>query len=446
MRLSVACNFDEKLIDQLKGYPVYEIYGKVTADFAGGGRPSFYLPRADRKKVKRFVDKSHRVGIEFNYLLNASCMANAEYTREGQRAIREILDWVSEIGCDSVTVGGIYLLQLIKRCYPQLKVRISAHRFTDTPRKARFWEDHGADCIVLNETQFHREFDLLGSIRKAVKCDLTLIVNNSCRQDCAIAATHATHLSHMSQKNGRASGYPLDYHMLFCLDYRLREPVNYIRANWIRPEDLHHYETLGFDSFKIVERNTPTPVLMKRVHAYTNRHFDGNFFDLILPIQYPESAYTNAEARDAYSFRRAVRYFIKPRQVNVLKVAKLSNLGKKIGMFHPVKGDPPLHLDIRKLDGFIDRFLDKSCIALDCETCGYCHDWAKKALTIDPAYRQDVLATFRDLFEDLQTGSFWEMKVADVVDAARTVAQRGTERIGRMSRVLVRAASRMWVR
>ena len=45
--------------------------------------------------------------------------------------------------------------------------------------------------------------------------------------------------------------------MLFCLDYRLREPVNYVRANWIRPEDLHHYESLGFHNFKIVERNTP---------------------------------------------------------------------------------------------------------------------------------------------------------------------------------------------
>ena len=60
----------------------------------------------------------------------------------------------------------------------------------------------------------------------------------------------------------------LDYHMLFCLDYRLREPVNYVRANWIRPEDLHHYEKMGFDNFKIVERNTPTPELLRRANAY----------------------------------------------------------------------------------------------------------------------------------------------------------------------------------
>ncbi len=199
MRLSVACNFDDGLIEGLAGYPVYEVYGKVSRDYAGGGRPSFYLPTIDRKKVEETVAKAHRAGIEFNYLLNASCMGNREYSREGQREIRGVLDWITEIGCDSVTVGSIFLLQIIKRCYPQLKVRISAHRFTDSPRKAAFWEDHGADCIVLNETAFAREFEALRAIRAAVKCDLSLIVNNSCRQDCAIAGTHATSLSHGSQ-------------------------------------------------------------------------------------------------------------------------------------------------------------------------------------------------------------------------------------------------------
>ena len=103
MRLSVACNFDDELLDGLKGYPVYEVYGKVTKDFAGGGRPSFYLPNVDQRKVEQTVRKAHAMGIEFNYLLNAMCMGNAEYTREGQRAIRKTLDWLAEIKVDSIT-------------------------------------------------------------------------------------------------------------------------------------------------------------------------------------------------------------------------------------------------------------------------------------------------------------------------------------------------------
>jgi collagenase-like PrtC family protease len=431
VRLSVACNFDEALIDGLEGYPVYEVYGKVSKDFAGGGRPSFYLPQVDRPRVERFVDKVHRRGIEFNYLLNAFCMGNAELTREGQREIRKTLDWVSEIGCDSVTVGNILLLQTIKRCYPQLKVRISAHRFTDSVRKARFWEDHGADCIVLNETAFAREFGALRAIREAVSCDLSLIVNNSCRQDCAIAGTHAACMSHGSQHHkGHKANLPLDYHMLFCLDYRLREPVNYVRANWIRPEDLHHYEAMGFDNFKIVERNTPTPELLKRVRAYASRRFEGNFLELVLPFNYPDKAYTTRASREAYSLKRAAKYFFKPGQVNVTKVTQLVGLGKRMGLLYPRRGDSALKLDNRKLDGFIDRFLDRSCIDVDCEKCRYCHRVADKALTIDPAYREEVLARYRTLFEDMHKGDFWEMRPGDLVDLTRlglSAAKRAAE-------------------
>lgn len=417
MRLSVACNFDEALIEGLRDYPVYEVYGKVSADHSGGGRPSFYLPRVGKKQVERTVKRVHGMGMEFNYLLNASCMGNTEYTREGQRHFRKTLDWVSEIGCDSVTVANLILLQTIKRCYPNLKVRISAHRFTDSPRKAAFWEDHGADCIVLNETAFAREFGALRAIREAVSCDLSLIVNNSCRQDCAIAGSHASSMSHGSQPG---KGLPLDYHMLFCLDYRLREPVNYVRANWIRPEDLHHYEALGFDNFKIVERNTPTPALLQRVHAYANRRFDGNFFDLVLPFNYPESAYTTAASRDAYSLRRAIEHFGKPALFNVTKVPTLMKLGKRMGLLYPRKGESPLYLDNRKLDGFIDRFLHKSCIDLDCDTCLYCHHYADRALTIDPEYRAEVSAIYEEMFEAMHEGSFWETpRPSDFVELGR---------------------------
>ncbi len=434
MRLSVACNFDDELIEGLRGYPVYEVYGKVTSDYAGGGRPSFYLPKVDKQKVEATVRKVHAQGMEFNYLLNAACMGNAEYTREGQRAIRDTLDWVSSIGVDSVTVGQIYLLQMIKKCYPRLKVRISAHRFTDSVRKARFWEDHGADCIVLNETAFAREFAALEAIRKAVKCDLSLIVNNSCRQDCAIAGTHASSLSHGSQKQpGRKSTFPLDYHMLFCLDYRLREPVNYIRANWIRPEDLHHYEAMGFTNFKIVERNTPTPELLRRVHAYANRRYDGNFFDLVLPFNYPKSSYQSEAAKEAYSLKRAVEYFFKPSQVNVAKVPKLALLGQRQGLLYPRPGDTELYLDNRKLDGFIDRFLQKSCIDVDCEKCRYCHRFADKALTISNDYREQVLAQYRDLFNDMHDGSFFApARLGDLIEAGRLVRRAAQSAVGKV--------------
>src|SRR3989338_4353259 len=120
MRLSVATNFDDVLIDQLRDAPVYDVYGKLTSDVVGGGRSSYMLRRVSRRRLTQQIRAVHAAGFQFNYLLNAACLDNREYTREGQRQIRRLLDDLCAIGVDSVTVAVPYLLRLIKRSYPQL--------------------------------------------------------------------------------------------------------------------------------------------------------------------------------------------------------------------------------------------------------------------------------------------------------------------------------------
>ena len=415
--MSVACNFDPALPEKLADFPVYEVYGKLTTDPFGGGRPSFYLPEVDRKGLEKTVAAYHSKGIEFNYLLNASCMGNMEFSREGQRKLREILDWLSEIGVDSITVATLYFLKTIKKRYPHFKVRVSAHRYTDNARKARFWEDNGADCIVVSEVNIYREFEALRAIRESVKCDLQLIVNNSCRQDCAIAANHACSLSHGSQEDQDRDrrAIPLDYSIIFCLNYKLTEPVNYLRANWIRPEDLHYYEEIGYDNFKIMERNTPTEILMERVKAYVDRSYDGNLLDLVQFFSYDESKFTKRE-RDFFSLRRLLKYFMRPKAINLLKFAKVVDLGRTIGLLFPRTGEPGVYIDNKALDGFIDRFLKKGCQAMDCESCRYCHRWADKVVRIDPGYKDKAARLFAELLDDLHGGTFWDSYAATMVE------------------------------
>jgi collagenase-like PrtC family protease len=417
MKLSVACNFDEALLPGLTPYPVYEVYGKLTSDYFGGGRPSFYLPEVDRAAVERYVRDTHAHGIEFNYLLNASAMGNLEFTREGQREMEEILDWLDDIGVDSVTVANVAFLRLVKRRHPRLKVRISSHRFTDNARKVRFWVDNGADYIVVSEVNIHREFRVLEAMQKAAGgVELQLIVNNWCRQDCAIAGNHAVTLSAASQRKSR--GFPLDYCSLVCNALRLREPVNYLRANWIRPEDLHLYEAMGYHNFKIVERNTPTQVLLERVRAYAGRRYDGNLLDLVQNYAYPEEK-MGKKAKEAYSYRRLVKYFVKPQAVNLLKFTKVIDFGREASVLYPRRGPNPVFIDNRALDGFIDRFKTQGCMTLDCESCRYCHEWAARAVRIDPEWRARMKPIYDDLIGEIDSGSFWDSHLKTLGEMTR---------------------------
>ena len=418
MRLSVACNFDDALLDGLRPYPVYEVYGKLTSDYFGGGRPSFYLPEVDRRALAQFVRRTHQHGIEFNYLLNASAMGNQEYTREGQYHIESLLEWLDSINVRSVTVANIFFLRLIKRRYPKFKVRVSAHRFTDTPRKVRFWLDSGADCIVISETNIYREFQIMEAMQRAAngQVELQLIVNNWCRQDCAIAANHAVNLSAASQSTSK--GFPLDYCSLVCNELRLREPVNYIRANWIRPEDLPLYETMGYHNFKIVERNTPTQILVERTRAYAERHYDGNLLDLVQNYAYPLDKLGD-KGKEAYSFRRLLKYFVKPRVVNITKFRKVIQFGQMASVLYPRLGPNPVQIDNRSLDGFLEHFKTQGCQAVDCDSCRYCHEWAERVVRIDPQWREPMAEIYDDLLVEIDSGSFWDPYLKTLREVAR---------------------------
>ena len=46
---SVGTNFDDRLIEKIKDFNVYEVYGKLSRDIVGGGRSSFLLGEVTKK-------------------------------------------------------------------------------------------------------------------------------------------------------------------------------------------------------------------------------------------------------------------------------------------------------------------------------------------------------------------------------------------------------------
>jgi collagenase-like PrtC family protease len=118
MKLSVAANYDLDLIPRLKGYPVAEVYGKLPWDFAGGGRPSYMSTPITRRDLAEYVARLKAGGIGFNYLLNAACLGNAEWTRRWQRKLMAFLDDLGEMGIATLTVSTPYLLEIVKKRFP----------------------------------------------------------------------------------------------------------------------------------------------------------------------------------------------------------------------------------------------------------------------------------------------------------------------------------------
>ena len=405
VRLTVATNFEPELLEAIKGYPVYELFGKLPADPLGGGRASYMLSPLSKRALAAHVQDAHRHGIRFNYLLNAACLDNREWTRKGQREIRRLLDWLAEIEVDAVTISLPYLLDLIKRCYPQFRVTVGVFAGVDHVQKAKMWEELGADCITLESLSVNRRFSLLASLRQSVTCDLMLLVNTNCLQSCPFSQAHMVALSHASQGRHPSRGFLLDYCFLRCTRMKLADPVNYIRSDWIRPEDLRHYEALGYDRFKLVERNAPTDVLVRRVQAYSARHYDGNLLDLVQGWGFRSAREPARHVRRGLFW--SLRTFLRPWAANPLGLLKIRRLAEAQGMLTPLRRDPPVVVDNRALDGFLEFFFLVDCHERDCERCRYCHRVAERAVRIDPEFRQELLGRYDEVLEDLRSGAMW---------------------------------------
>ncbi len=400
--LSVATNFDNGLLDAISSYPVTEVFGKLSSDPVGGGRASFALPPLSRRRFEQHVQAARSKGIGFNYLLNPACMDNREYTRQGQRDIEALLEYIEGVGVSAVTISLPFLLPIIKKRHSRLKVRVGVYARVDGVAKAKFWEEGGADCITLESLSVNRDFEMLAALRSALKLELQLIVNANCQLFCPLSGQHMVNLSHASQKGHPTRGFMIDWCVMKCSYDKLKDPVQYLRSEFIRPEDLGLYLDLGYDSFKVLERGAPTPVLIRRVKAYSEGRYDGNLLDLIQPFGYKEKS----DASLSKGLFNKWKYLFRPRMVRLSKLMKLKALASRRGMLTPLESEP-VHIDNSKLAGFIPGFKDRNCRSVDCGACGWCASYTMKAVKINEAYRSELLKLYEEAFNAMYSGEMW---------------------------------------
>jgi len=141
MQFSLAANYDPALIPEISKYPVKEIYGKFPADGINSGRPRYMATPLSRKQLQQYIQVLDSHGIAFNYLLNGSCMGNREWTKAWQKKIMKLLDMLGEMGVTRLTISTPFLLELVKKRFPEFKVRVGIYAQVDTPRRARYWEN-----------------------------------------------------------------------------------------------------------------------------------------------------------------------------------------------------------------------------------------------------------------------------------------------------------------
>lgn len=361
-KLMLPTNWDPQLIGRIAPLRPAYLYGSLPAEATL--RSSLELGRASEEDVALHVGQAAREGIGLVYVMNATCLGNRELSEAGRGELLQRLQWLDEIGAAAVVTANPFVMELVRDNFPRFELHISVLASVDDPRKARYFRDLGAAVIHL-DPQINRDFRRLRAIRKAVDCRLSLVVNEGCILSCPIRHYHANLVSH--SRESIAGHYHVDHCYLNCALIKSSDPVEYLRAPWIRPEDLALYEELGIDLFKVAGRE-------KMEEA-------GSHSDWIAAVA---SAYHSRRCEDV------ARLLVGTQPIEPLFGAPVET--------------PWVRVESRKLEGFIQFFKEDRCL-LNCEQCDYCGQWAKRAVRIEGepgAY----LAQLRSELARIRLGSY----------------------------------------
>lgn len=363
MKISLATNFDNRLIEQVKEYPVYEIYGKMKSDLIGGGRPDNTLKNIDKEVFENHVKKVREEKIRFNYLLNGSCLSNNEQSLEWQKSFINFIMYLRSVGVNALTITNPYILMLVKKYFKDdFKIRVSTFACIDSYNKAKYWEELGADYLCVDFVKVNRDFRTLKNMVDNLKtAKVEILVTNSCLKNCPMIYTHTNALSHASNKNNNSNEYE-DWGLFYCQKKELENIEEYIKSPWVRPEDIQCYENIGIEHFKITERDFPTEELVRRVKCYAERTFNGNLLDLIQGHGVVKDKELSLKRRNVCTRKDVYE-----------EIRRIRGIGKNR------ECERHIYIDNRKLDGFIDFFIQGKCND-DCKKCGYCNKVAQKVI------------------------------------------------------------------
>jgi len=173
----------------------------------------------------------------------------------------------------------------------------------------------------------------------------------------------------------------------------------FISAGWIRPEDTARYEALGYSTFKLLERNIPSEVLVERARAYHDRRWEGNLADLLLSWGFKK----RPPQWSPVHMLKAFRAWKMP--LGLAKDALAFMKGQ--GMLLYTQPKNPIFIDSAAIPAnFLDRFQKGRCNQRNCSDCGYCEGIANRAVSIDPQFLEEILPIYENLETKLVAGQF----------------------------------------
>lgn len=359
----IGCNFDFALIDVVKDLnekyagegKVMEFFGSDPAHHQLTARPLWRLADISPENFEKYVKKALDAGIKFNYTMNSiSPWFSKKECMEHVNEIKEFTKYLENIGVYRITVANPMLAMIIREV-SNIELELSTISHLDTVTQLKYYHEQLGINKFCGSVLKNRNKIFLKHC--ADYCNANgLIYEILANESCGVAgngyATHCVYrdscyICHATSVTKEDSMLYKNYPMNFCMSSRKNNEEAWIKMRMIRPEDLHYYNDIGINYFKVSGRTGTTEYLKGVLEAYMARHFEGNFLALWKPL---ETIY-NSKKESEHEFHD--------------------------------------YIDNKKLDGFLDHWFEGDGFSCENEMCGttchYCRDFYLKHKLGEPS-------------------------------------------------------------
>ena len=233
-------------------------------------------------------------GIELDTLFNCNCYGDLAISQELSDFVSRVLREMDDEGLfpETVTTTSPFIATVLRKNFPKVKIRWSVNQ--------RVHGSVGFECVeeLFDSFYVSREHqrDLLylqDMSRWAHKHGKTvgMQVNSGCLRQCPFQTFHDNLHGHDRIAQSKI-GEAFDFSVFRCkTNYERGNYEDFIRATWLRPEDMIRYEPY-VDIVKLATRRHPFPV--KVLDAYARNSYNGNLAELMDPVHSFPKGFDNA--------------------------------------------------------------------------------------------------------------------------------------------------------
>ena len=252
------------------------------------GRPKLGYEEEDDKEelflaLRRDLTRLREAGVRLDLLLNANCYGAEAMSKKLEGRVIDIItrlrSW--DLSPQIVTTASPFIARTLKEAFPEIEVRASVNMRLTTLQAFRYLAPFFDSYYLGRDVQ--RNLDTVRGFSAWCRDNgkkLCVLANSGCLRNCPWQTYHDNLIAHSDEAMKVENVRGWSPHLCWTL---YKDPKNFaeiLKATWIRPEDLHHYEGL-VDVVKLATRQHANPDMV--IGAYERGSFEGNLLDLFEP-------------------------------------------------------------------------------------------------------------------------------------------------------------------